>query len=137
MASSPCLASSTKYPNPRREEQISDRTCNSSSTTRSTSLPFNIASAVGQLTGIEHMAHLGCEPVRRERLLEIRHLGAEDAVSHDGVVGVARHEQHSALRMKLSEELSQHAAAHLGHDDVRQQEFDAVVPSGHFDGVAR
>src|SRR5207249_9380997 len=48
----------------------------------------------------------------------------EDAVVHDRVVSVTRHEEHLGVRAYRGELLGELAAAHLRHDDVGEHQID-------------
>src|SRR5207245_963520 len=84
----------------------------------------SIDSPRGRSLLIQHLAHLACEPCRRERLLNERRARVQHAVSLDRFVGVTRHVQHPRLGALLGEPVHQLATAHFGHHDVRDEEVD-------------
>ena len=88
--------------------------------------------------GVEHLAHLPDDRVRRERLLQERHARVEHAVVHDRIVGVARRVEHRRLGMALLQHRRHRPAAHLWQHDVGQDQMDRpVVSLGEFDGPLR
>src|SRR5215207_5611458 len=87
----------------------------------STGPPQVGAVRAGSAALAQRLADLAQERGGRQRLLNERELGAQDSVTHDGVVRVARHEEHLHGRPQCLEPFPKLATAHARHDDVSQQ----------------
>src|SRR3954469_21144695 len=75
--------------------------------------------------GLEHAFEHTHPLVRRERLLDVRHGPALDALPHEHVGGVTRHEHDRQSRTLLAQALGELAAVERRHHDVRQHRVDA------------
>ncbi len=62
--------------------------------------------------------------------MQKRHPVLPDTVSHDGVVGISRHEQHARVRALSDHSVGQLASPEEGHDDVGDQQMDFTVEGG-------
>jgi serine protease inhibitor len=78
------------------------------------------------LSRVEQSAHAPQEIFQGERLLQEGRAWARHSVAQDGVVGVAGHEQHLGVGPRRGDMLGQLAPAHAGHDDVCDQQIDAI-----------
>src|SRR5882762_11153630 len=76
---------------------------------------------------VEHLAHLACQRVRCERLLEVRRPRLEDAVPDDRVVRVPGRVQHLHVRPYQRELLCQPPPTQHRHHHVRQEQVDRAA----------
>src|ERR1700676_5518681 len=76
-----------------------------------------------RLRGIEHLANLLRQRMRRERLLQKRRAFDQEHMT-DGFACVARHVQHAYRRSCDDESVQQWRSFRFGHDDVAQQQVD-------------
>jgi len=73
---------------------------------------------------IQHLPNLAGQRRGREWLREKRNAGIEHSLLHDGVVGVARHEQDLGLRAKVLQTPRQVGPTHFTHHHVGEQQVD-------------
>jgi PPOX class probable F420-dependent enzyme len=111
-------------------EKVSVMGAGSAASAAAAPCPCRHAAPVRRLPAREHLAHPARQAVGRERLLQEFHACVEHPVVHDRVVGVPRHEEHAHLRALDEHLLGEHAAAHLGHDHVGEQEIDLALVIG-------
>ena len=76
---------------------------------------------------IQNSANLAHQGLRREGFLQIGDALLQNSVAHDRIIGIAGHENHLRIRIRLREQCREIASAHVRHHDVRQEEMD--VPS--------
>src|SRR5512134_1276413 len=67
---------------------------------------------------IQHFPDLAGERIGHRRLLEEAGARVEDAVPHDGGVGIARHEEHADPRAQAVEQPSELRTRQIGQHDI-------------------
>src|SRR5712691_7698663 len=90
------------------------------------------------LRRIEHLAHFPGQALRREGLLDESGARVQHAVVNDGIVSVARHEDHLEPGPLGGEPVGELATAHSRHHHVsHEQVVDAVVALAEPDRLGR
>src|SRR3989442_6749928 len=87
--------------------------------------------------GVEHLAHVARQEVSGEGFLKVGDSGVEHAVVSDHAIRVSRHIEHADPGLDIGDPLGELTSAHLGHDNVREQEMDGLtVPANEVEGVS-
>src|SRR5688572_33478904 len=107
-ASSPLLASSTKYPRWRNMRQMGARTTTSSSTTRTTSAESGLVSS-----GIQDLTHLSCQCLARKGFLQEVFGRIQGPLPSDGRIRVSGKKERPQPRTLVAETLGGLNAVHL------------------------
>src|SRR6266550_1240814 len=84
----------------------------------------------GGRSSVEHLPYLAGDGVRGERLLHVGGAGLEHAVPGDGIIGVARHEDHPGVGTQVGQPGGELAAVEAGHDDVREEKVYGARVAG-------
>src|SRR6266496_1424326 len=85
----------------------------------------------GNRLGVQYFPDLVFEGGKAEGFLQQVDAGIEHAVVSNGILGVARHVEHTHVGELGGDLACQLAAIHSGHDDVGQQEIDYALMAGY------